>query len=117
MLPIRMSHSPQGVVDILSPDRKILREGILRKRKGVEIVDIHLFLFDNYLMLTKTQMVDGEQRYEVHKMPMNLELLVVSSEEPPTNTLMAQITRKSSRSHGRQTSGFSSTDQLLKPGM
>lgn len=55
------------------------------KKKGTssEHADIYVFLFDHVLLLTKEKKGKGPEGYKVHKRPIRLELLTLSTMEEP----------------------------------
>lgn len=59
---------------LTGPDRTILREGILKmQRSGKKAVDTHVFLFNDYLLLT----VPTKGRYVVCARPIPLSMLML----------------------------------------
>ncbi|KAI8388203.1 uncharacterized protein BYT42DRAFT_559247 [Radiomyces spectabilis] len=69
-------------LQLLAPGRQLLHEGPLKRRKhmGVETVDIHVFLFDHLLLMTKRKKRAshaGADMYRVYKQPIPVELLMM----------------------------------------
>jgi hypothetical protein len=56
-----------GKLDLLNKDRILIRDGGLKKRSGVDIVEMQVFLFDHMLLLTKTKITGPAPEYRVHK--------------------------------------------------
>ncbi|KAI9478457.1 MAG: CNH domain-containing protein [Benjaminiella poitrasii] len=71
----------QHILDLLWPGRRLLKEGVLmRKSHVVEAVDIHVFLFDHVLLMTKVKKSSTKQddvEYVVSKRLIPIELLHV----------------------------------------
>lgn len=55
------------------------------KKKGTssEHADLYVFIFDHVLLLTKEKKGKGSEGYKVHKRPIPLELLTLSTMEEP----------------------------------
>ncbi|KAF9184408.1 RHO1 GDP-GTP exchange protein 2 [Haplosporangium sp. Z 11] len=79
-------------LNLLAKDRQLIMKGPL-KRKGTssEHADLYVFVFDHMLLLTKEKKGKGAEGYKVHKRPIPLELLTLSTMEEP-------ITKSSRRS-------------------
>ncbi|KAI8377728.1 CNH domain-containing protein [Radiomyces spectabilis] len=82
MINDRIVYKPNEMHDLrlLATGRKLLHEGILTRRSHmvVETVELHVFLFDHMLVLTKLRKNSaGEEEYHITKRPIPLELLHV----------------------------------------
>ncbi|CAJ0752215.1 24592_t:CDS:10, partial [Entrophospora sp. SA101] len=68
-------------LDILNPERILFFKGELQRRSSnrLEWSDLFVFLFDNYLVLTKRKMIDydGNEKYIISGKPIPLEMLVL----------------------------------------
>ncbi|KAK9702814.1 RHO1 GDP-GTP exchange protein 2, variant 2 [Basidiobolus ranarum] len=66
---------------LLDECRQLIRDGPIKKRSGVEQVELTIFLFDHMLLLTKKKKTKDSDSYEykIHKKPIPLELLSLSS--------------------------------------
>jgi hypothetical protein len=62
-------------LDLLDTSRQLLREGVLRKRQGVENVDYNMFLFDHMLLIAKKKKGKDIVEYKIHKRPIPLEMI------------------------------------------
>ncbi|ORX91433.1 CNH-domain-containing protein [Basidiobolus meristosporus CBS 931.73] len=80
---------------LLDENRQLIRDGPIKKRSGVEQVELTMFLFDHALLLTKKKKTKDSDFYEykVHKKPIPLELLALSSTD---EVLPRVVTRRSS---------------------
>ncbi|KAI7903065.1 CNH domain-containing protein [Cokeromyces recurvatus] len=71
----------QQLLDLNRPGRRLIKEGVLiRKSHVVEAVDIHLFLFDHALLMTKVKKSPTKKEdveYAISKNPIPLHLLHV----------------------------------------
>ncbi|KAK9729384.1 RHO1 GDP-GTP exchange protein 2 [Basidiobolus ranarum] len=80
---------------LLDESRQLIRDGPIKKRSGVEQVELTMFLFDHALLLTKKKKTKDSDFYEykVHKKPIPLELLSLSSTD---EAIPRVVTRRSS---------------------
>ncbi|KAI8973328.1 CNH domain-containing protein [Mycotypha africana] len=67
-------------LDLLKPGRRLIKEGILTRRShiGVETIELHVFLFDHLLLMTKTKKSStkgNDVEYVISKKPIPFELL------------------------------------------
>lgn len=73
---------PKFDLDLLKPGRKLIYEGILKRRShlAVESVELYVFLFDHLLLMTKPKRNanDTIECYTVSKNPVPLNFLIVS---------------------------------------
>ncbi|KAK9768512.1 RHO1 GDP-GTP exchange protein 2 [Basidiobolus ranarum] len=89
---------------LLDESRKLIRDGVIKKKSGVEQVELTMFLFDHMLLLTKKKKTRDGDEYRVHKKPIPLELLSLSSSD---ESIQKSATRRSSSSFlGKNTSGI-----------
>ncbi|ORX87091.1 CNH-domain-containing protein [Basidiobolus meristosporus CBS 931.73] len=91
---------------LLDESRQLIRDGVIKKKSGVEQVELTMFLFDHMLLLTKKKKTRDGDRYEyrVHKKPIPLELLSFSSRD---ESVQKSATRRSSSSFlGKSTSAI-----------
>ncbi|KAL9553295.1 hypothetical protein MBANPS3_003354 [Mucor bainieri] len=74
------THTPYNL-ELLSPGRQLIYEGPLKRRSHlvVESIDLHVFLFDHLLLMTKPKKSGSAtvEHYVVSKNPIPLNLLVV----------------------------------------
>ncbi|KAG9293935.1 hypothetical protein G9A89_019273 [Geosiphon pyriformis] len=82
---------PCSELRLLDPNRSLIFKGELKKKPeyGLEWLDLHVFLFDNYFVMTKQRKGnDGEIKYQVSKKMIPMELLKVdnSPEQPQKKT-------------------------------
>lgn len=81
-------YSKKNDLGLLDSERTLIRDGVLKKRHGVDMIDLDVFLFDNYLLLTRKRATDKNVEYRVYKSPIPLYLLRLvdgpSTDEPPT---------------------------------
>ncbi|KAF9143302.1 RHO1 GDP-GTP exchange protein 2 [Linnemannia schmuckeri] len=71
-------------LNLLAKDRQLIMKGPLKKKgTSSEHADIYVFLFDHVLLLTKEKKGKGPEGYKVHKRPIRLELLTLSTMEEP----------------------------------
>lgn len=68
-------------LSLLNSERQLLREGILRKRQGVDNVDYNLFLFDHMLLIAKKKKGKEISEYKIHKKPIPLEMIAFGNEK------------------------------------
>ncbi|KAI8605082.1 CNH domain-containing protein [Dissophora ornata] len=79
-------------LNLLAKDRQLIMKGPLKKKgTSSEHADLYVFVFDHVLLLTKEKKGKGGEGYKVHKRPIPLELLTLSTMEEP-------ITKSSRRS-------------------
>ncbi|KAF1800508.1 CNH domain-containing protein [Mucor lusitanicus] len=75
------NHTPYNL-ELLSPGRQLIHEGPLKRRSHlvVESIDLHVFLFDHLLLMTKPKKSGSStvEHYVVSKNPIPLNLLVVN---------------------------------------
>ncbi|KAF8809527.1 hypothetical protein BYT27DRAFT_7187842 [Phlegmacium glaucopus] len=77
-------------MDLLDQNRSLVHSGRLLRQpdSGLEWngwTELHVLLFDNYLVMTKPKEKDGVQKYQVHRRPVPLDLLtLVNFTDPPT---------------------------------
>ncbi|KAI7848144.1 CNH domain-containing protein [Circinella umbellata] len=70
-------------LQLLDPDRRLLHEGPLTRRShmGVETIELHVFLFDHLLLMTKPRKANNSStddvEYHISKRPIPLMLLQV----------------------------------------
>jgi hypothetical protein len=83
---IQIAHSmrdPSNVLEkfeLADPSRRLFIEGHLTRRShtGVETIDLHVFLYDHVLIMTKVKKtLSGEDEYWLSKLPIPLNLLKV----------------------------------------
>ncbi|KAI9476322.1 MAG: CNH domain-containing protein [Benjaminiella poitrasii] len=70
-------------LDLLKPGRQLIYEGPLKRRSHLESVDLHVFLFDHFLLMTKPKKYassnsDSIEHYVISKNPIPLDLLVIN---------------------------------------
>ncbi|KAF9435822.1 RHO1 GDP-GTP exchange protein 2 [Entomortierella beljakovae] len=71
-------------LNLLAKDRQLIMKGPLKKKgSSSEQADIYVFVFDHVLLLTKEKKGKGGEGYKVHKRPIPLELLILSTMEEP----------------------------------
>ncbi|RKP05708.1 hypothetical protein THASP1DRAFT_19459 [Thamnocephalis sphaerospora] len=80
-------------LDLLNPSRQLIREGTLKKRANVDQVEVTVFLFDHYLLLAKRRKPKEGGGYKVHKRPIPLEMLSLTTADEPA---LRQTTRRAS---------------------
>ncbi|ORX87634.1 CNH-domain-containing protein [Basidiobolus meristosporus CBS 931.73] len=80
---------------LLDESRQLIRDGVVKKKSGVDQVELTMFLFDHMLLFTKKKKIRDGERYEyrVHKKPIPLELLLFSS---PDDSMQKPVARRSS---------------------
>ncbi|KAH9479317.1 Rho1 guanine nucleotide exchange factor 1 [Psilocybe cubensis] len=77
-------------MDLLDQNRSLIHSGKLLRQpdSGLEWngwSELHVLLFDNYLVMTKTKEKDGVTKYQVNRRPIPLDLLtLVNFTDPPT---------------------------------
>ncbi|KAG0267569.1 RHO1 GDP-GTP exchange protein 2 [Actinomortierella ambigua] len=73
-------------LNLLAPERQLIMKGPLKKKgSSSEHSDIYVFVFDHVLLLTKEKKWKGGETYKVHKRPIPLELLSLSTTEEPVS--------------------------------
>ncbi|KAG0230978.1 RHO1 GDP-GTP exchange protein 2 [Actinomortierella wolfii] len=73
-------------LNLLAPERQLIMKGPLKKKgSSSEHSDIYVFVFDHVLLLTKEKKWKGGETYKVHKRPIPLELLTLSTTEEPVS--------------------------------
>lgn len=77
---IRFKPDEHHQLDLSKPGRKLLKEGILTRKShiGVETVELHVFIFDHLLLMTKVKKSptkEGDVEYQISKKPIPMELL------------------------------------------
>ncbi|KAF9104702.1 RHO1 GDP-GTP exchange protein 2 [Mortierella sp. AM989] len=71
-------------LNLLAMDRQLIMKGPLKKKgTSSEQADLYVFVFDHVLLLTKEKKGKGGEGYKVHKRPIPLELLTLSTAEEP----------------------------------
>ncbi|KAF8968660.1 RHO1 GDP-GTP exchange protein 2, partial [Entomortierella lignicola] len=71
-------------LNLLAKDRQLIMKGPLKKKgTSSEQADLYVFVFDHVLLLTKEKKGKGGEGYKVHKRPIPLELLTLSTMEEP----------------------------------
>ncbi|KAF9371080.1 RHO1 GDP-GTP exchange protein 2 [Podila verticillata] len=71
-------------LNLLAKDRQLIMKGPLKKKgTSSEHADLYVFVFDHVLLLTKEKKGKGSEGYKVHKRPIPLELLTLSTMEEP----------------------------------
>ncbi|KAI7820058.1 CNH domain-containing protein [Gamsiella multidivaricata] len=71
-------------LNLLAKDRQLIMKGPLKKKgTSSEHADLYVFVFDHVLLLTKEKKGKGGEGYKVHKRPIPLELLTLSTMEEP----------------------------------
>ncbi|KAI1320170.1 RHO1 GDP-GTP exchange protein 2 [Mortierella claussenii] len=71
-------------LNLLAKDRQLIMKGPLKKKgTSSEHADLYVFAFDHMLLLTKEKKGKGGEGYKVHKRPIPLELLTLSTMEEP----------------------------------
>ncbi|KAF9413794.1 RHO1 GDP-GTP exchange protein 2, partial [Podila epigama] len=71
-------------LNLLAKDRQLIMKGPLKKKgTSSEHADLYVFVFDHVLLLTKEKKGKGSEGYKVHKRPIPLELLMLSTMEEP----------------------------------
>ena len=67
-------------LNLLDPNRKLVYEGPLKRRSKVDTVDLHVFLFDHMLIMTKPKeslTTHDVKSYAISRNPIPLNLLLV----------------------------------------
>ncbi|KAF9962840.1 RHO1 GDP-GTP exchange protein 2, partial [Modicella reniformis] len=71
-------------LNLLAKDRQLIMKGPLKKKgTSSEHSDLYVFVFDHVLLLTREKKGKGGEGYKVHKRPIPLELLSLSTMEEP----------------------------------
>ena len=92
-------------LDLLNPTRQLIRDGVLKKRTGVDMVDLDVFLFDHYLLLAKSRTnMNGQIEYRIHRRPIPLHSLILQKEGDSHIPAAETPTSNSSRTASRQSS-------------
>lgn len=62
-------------------DRELIFKGTLKKRSNTqsESSDLQVFLFDHALLMVKVKLVNKREQYKVHRKPIPLELLTITT--------------------------------------
>ncbi|KAJ9070514.1 RHO1 GDP-GTP exchange protein 2 [Entomophthora muscae] len=98
----RLSHLIVGspselrLLNLLSEKRQLIRDGIVKKKTGVDQVELNIFLFDHLLLLSKkkpSKEGDGFM-YKIHKKPIPLEMVKITI--PDDITASAAAPRRAS---------------------
>lgn len=69
-------------MDLLAADRILVHKGPVKRKSdtGLETLELYVFLFDNYLVMTKERRdKDSVVRYHVSKKPIPIDMLVLGS--------------------------------------
>ncbi|KAI9296940.1 CNH-domain-containing protein [Neoconidiobolus thromboides FSU 785] len=84
------------MLNLMHDNRILIRDGTLKKKTGVDQVDISLFLFDHLLLLTKrkSSKEHNDYIYKIHKKPIPLELIKVII--PEESSLVDATSKRSS---------------------
>ncbi|KAI9023021.1 CNH domain-containing protein [Phycomyces nitens] len=65
-------------LDLLAEHREIIMKGVLKKKgSGSESSDLHVFLLDHCLLITKQKFVQGAERYKLYAKPIPLAVLSI----------------------------------------
>ncbi|KAJ3514155.1 hypothetical protein NLJ89_g2537 [Agrocybe chaxingu] len=104
-------------MDLLDPNRSLVHSGKLLRQpeSGLEWngwSELHVLLFDNYLVMTKPKEKDGVMKYVVNRRPIPLDLLtLVNFTDPPTqrSTGILRNLRRDERHDG------ASSNQTVSP--
>ncbi|OAD77836.1 hypothetical protein PHYBLDRAFT_86363, partial [Phycomyces blakesleeanus NRRL 1555(-)] len=65
-------------LDLLAEHREIIMKGTLKKKgSGSESSDMHVFLLDHCLLITKQKFVQGAERYKLYGKPIPLAVLSI----------------------------------------
>ncbi|KAK3828749.1 MAG: RhoGEF Rgf2 [Benniella sp.] len=92
-------------LNLLAKDRQLIMKGPLKKKgTSSEHSDLYVFVFDHVLLLTKEKKTKGGEGYKVHKRPIPLELLNLSTMEEP----IVKSSRRSSSLIPHKTSSHAS---------
>lgn len=92
-------------LNLLAKDRQLIMKGPLKKKgTSSEHSDLYVFVFDHVLLLTKEKKGKGGEGYKVHKRPIPLELLSLSTMEEP----IVKSSRRSSSLIPHKTSSHAS---------
>ncbi|RIA91851.1 CNH domain-containing protein [Glomus cerebriforme] len=79
---VKKNNEPCPELNLQHPNRQLLFKGELQRKSdiGFEWLDLYVFLFDHYLVMTKPRKgSDGEVKYVVSKKPIPLDMLIVDS--------------------------------------
>lgn len=71
-------------LDLNSEARTLVWEGVLKKKSGVDLVDIFVFLFDTHLLMAKKRKSTRspeDHEFKLSKKPIQLDLLSLSDQE------------------------------------
>ncbi|KAI0226125.1 RHO1 GDP-GTP exchange protein 2 [Massospora cicadina] len=74
------SPSELRLLNLMSEKRQLIRDGTVKKKTGVDQVELNLFLFDHILLLSKKKpLKDGDGfMYKIHKKPIPLEMIKIT---------------------------------------
>ncbi|GET57652.1 putative GDP/GTP exchange factor Rom2p [Rhizophagus irregularis DAOM 181602=DAOM 197198] len=79
---VKKNNEPYPELKLRDPNRQLIFKGELQRKSdiGFEWLDLYVFLFDHYLVMTKPRKgPDGEVRYVISKKPIPLDMLIVDS--------------------------------------
>jgi hypothetical protein len=86
----KLIFKPNSKVDLglKDPNRKVLHRGDVSRKsdKGLEWLDIHLILLDNFLIMTKRRRERGQERLEVSKHVNPLQHTLLMTGNPARST-------------------------------
>ncbi|CAG8705449.1 11904_t:CDS:10, partial [Dentiscutata erythropus] len=85
---VKKDGGPYNELNLSDPNRQLLFKGELQKRTNLDKQDLLVFLFDNYLVMTKEKKgPDGEMKYFISKKPIPLSFLIIDT---PSETLQTK---------------------------
>lgn len=83
---------------LTDPDRRLIRAGKLKKRRFGELIEMHLFLFDNYLLIAQAVTSKrGAIRYQIQRNPIPLYMLLLEYSQSKAPGLTYRASIRSSR--------------------